>query len=173
MTGVIIRPRREQDLPALAEVLADQQALTGYPVRWPLPFPVEQFLVRSTEERSWVAELDGRVVGHASACRPDGELRDLFVAAVGTEEIAELAVLFVATDATGIGIGGRLIDTVVGWIRAAGRLPVLDVVPTHERALEIYRRRGWQVVGETRPDWLPDLPLVLMALDGKQAAGPG
>ena len=46
----LIRARRDDDLPELARVLAEQQPVTRYPLRWPLPFPVEQFLVRATEE---------------------------------------------------------------------------------------------------------------------------
>jgi hypothetical protein len=37
-------------------LLGEQQPVTAYPLRWPLPFPVEQFLVRETEEDAWVAE---------------------------------------------------------------------------------------------------------------------
>ncbi len=164
--SVTIRERRAEDIPALAVVLAEQQAGTQYPVRWPLPFPVEDFLVRPGEERAWVAELDGRVVGHVAVYALAGDLRESFVAAIGSEELAELAVLFVGSDVIGTGIGGRLHDTAVEWIVASGRQPVLDVVPVHERAVEVYRHRGWQVVGEVQPAWLAaDFPtLVLMTL---------
>jgi GNAT superfamily N-acetyltransferase len=164
--SVVVRERRESDLPALVEVLTAQQAATQYPVRWPLPFPVEDFLVRAGEERAWVAELDGAVVGHVAVYRLEGGLRESFVAALGTEDLAELAVLFVAGEVVGTGVGGRLHDTAVDWILASGRLPVLDVVPVHARAVEVYRHRGWREVGEVRPVWLAeDFPaLVLMAL---------
>lgn len=167
--SVTIRERRDEDLPALAVVLAEQQAGTQYPVRWPLPFPVEDFLVRPGEERAWVAEVDGRVVGHVAVYTLAGDLRESFVAAVGSEELAELAVLFVGSDVIGTGIGGRLHDTAVEWIVASGRQPVLDVVPVHDRAVEVYRHRGWQVVGEVQPAWLAaDFPvLVLMTLNAR------
>ena len=163
---VTVRPRRTDDLPALTRVLADQQPGSGYPVRWPLPFPVEEFLVRSNEEAAWVAEVAGHVVGHVSVCGVGADVGPAFAAAAGTEDLAELAVLFVAAGQTGRGIGGRLIDTAVAWIRAGGRTPVLDVIPTHERALAVYLRRGWRVVGEIRPDWLTDEQpaMVLMTL---------
>jgi GNAT superfamily N-acetyltransferase len=164
--SVTIRERRAEDVAALAEVLAEQQAATRYPIRWPLPIPVEDFLVRPGEERAWVADLDGRVVGHVAVYELGGPLRDAFAGAAGTDEVAELAVLFVATEVIGTGIGGRLHDTAVAWIRASGRQPVLDVVPVHERAVEVYRHRGWQEIGEVRPVWLAeDFPaLVLMTL---------
>ena len=163
---VTIRDRRPEDVPVLAQVLAEQQAASQYPVRWPLPLPVEDFLVRPGEERAWVAEVDGRVVGHVAVHTLAGGLRDGFVAALGTEDLAELAVLFVAGDVIGTGVGGRLHDTAVDWIVASGRQPVLDVVPVHDRAVEVYRHRGWTVVGEVQPSWLAeDFPtLVLMTL---------
>ncbi|MGB0101147.1 MAG: GNAT family N-acetyltransferase [Nocardioides sp.] len=162
----MIRERRPEDLPVLAGLLAAQQAATQYPIRWPLPFPVEDFLVRAGEERAWVAELDGRVVGHVGVYSLGGPLRDAFVTGAGREDLAELAVLFVAADAVGAGIGGLLHDTAVDWIRSSGRLPVLDVVPVHDRAVALYERRGWRAIGEVRPVWLAeDFPmLVLMAL---------
>ena len=49
---------------------------------------------------------------------------------------------------------------------------MLDVVSESARALELYARHGWQVVGRARPPWLPAdrEPLVLMALrDNVQA----
>ena len=118
----------------------------------------------------WVAEVDGRVVGHVAVYELEGDLREAFVAATGTEDLAELAVLFVAADAIGSGIGGRLHDTAVDWIVSTGRQPVLDVVPVHARAVEVYRHRGWEAVGEVRPVWLAeDFPmLTLMTLSGRR-----
>lgn len=167
---VTIRERRSDDIPALAVVLAEQQAATQYPVRWPLPISVEDFLVRPGEERAWVAEVDGRVVGHVAVYAPAGEMREHYVAAAGTEELAELAVLFVGSDVIGTGVGGRLHDTAVDWIVSSGRQPVLDVIPVHDRAVEVYRHRGWTVVGEVQPAWLAaDFPtMVLMTLAAGQ-----
>ena len=176
---VLIRERRAEDVPVLGELLAEQQPTSHYPVQWPLDIPVADFLVRPGEERAWVAEADGRVVGHVAVYTLGEGLRASFVEALGLERpgiegpgsdaLAELAVLFVAADVIGTGVGGLLHDTAVDWIRASGRQPVLDVVPVHARAVEVYRHRGWQVVGEVRPVWLaPDFPtLVLMALDAR------
>src|SRR6478735_6008007 len=122
--SVSIRPRRREDVGELVVVLTEQQPSSHYPVRWPLWVPVEEFLVRPGEERAWVAEVDGRVVGHVAVHTLAGELRDSFVAATGTEDRAELAVLFGAGDGVGTGGGGRLHDTAVEGIRASGRQPV-------------------------------------------------
>ncbi len=163
-----IRPRTAADVPALAEVLAGQQAVSDYPVQWPLPVPVEDFLVRGREEAAWVAERDGVVVGHVSVQRvgedPDG-VGAAWRAATGVdvEGMAEVAVLFVGSDQRGTGVGGALLDAAVAHIRDAGRVPVLDVVCTHADVRAYYRRRGWQEVGEVALAWLP-VPITLLVL---------
>lgn len=62
----VIRTRRPEDLPALAEVMAEQQPVSRYPVRWPFPYPLEDFIARSEELAAWTAEVDGVPVGHVS-----------------------------------------------------------------------------------------------------------
>ncbi|MEO5981473.1 MAG: GNAT family N-acetyltransferase [Pedococcus sp.] len=170
MTGAVtIRPRRPEDLIALAEVLAAQQPYSGYPQRWPLPFPVEQFLQRAAELSAWVAELDGVVVGHvaATAVLP-GDLATVWSTGTGRPltELAEVSVLFVDHGVAGRGVGSALLATAVAFIRRSGLRPVLDVVQETTNAVRLYSRHGWQVVGETRPWWLPDghRPVLLMAL---------
>jgi hypothetical protein len=150
MRPLIIRERRDEDLAELARLLAEQQPGSRYPVRWPPPVPVEGFLVRPTEERAWVAELDGHVVGHVSVCRvggrPPGSVR-------------------CHDGHRGSRRAGRTLCR--RRRRRHRRLPVLTVAPTHERPLEVDGRRGWRVVGETGPPWLRDdePPLVPMVLD--------
>ncbi|WKN49432.1 GNAT family N-acetyltransferase [Nocardioides sp. Arc9.136] len=159
--GVVVRPRRPDDVPVLVEVLAEQQPGSRYPMRWPLPFPVERFLVRGTEEAAWVAELDGRVVGHVAVCSvPDPEVFGV------PGDLVSVAVLFVGLAVRGTGTGGLLLDTAVAWAHEHERLPVLDVVPRHSRAIAVYRHRGWVEVGRVRPDWLPadEDDVVLMTL---------
>ncbi|KQT94851.1 hypothetical protein ASG49_02610 [Marmoricola sp. Leaf446] len=158
-------------MPGLAHLLAEQQPTSHYPLRWPLPFPVEDFLVRPGEHAAWVAERDGAVLGHVAVTAPGDELAARFAATlpgVRPDELAAVSVLFVALASRGLGLGGRLLDTAVAHVRAAGRVPVLDVVPTHAGAVALYRRRGWREVGSFRPPWLAaDRPaLLLMALDG-------
>lgn len=166
-----VRPRTPADVPALVDVLARQQAGSRYPLRWPLPFPVERFVVRDTEEASWVAEVDAQVVGHVAVTRVE-QPEHFRIAG----DLAAVSVLFVADEVRGTGLGGRLLDAAVGWIRERDRVPVLDVVPRHSRAVEVYRRRGWVEVARRRPDWLPadEEDLVLMELpDPRQRQGSG
>lgn len=163
----VVRPRRPDDLPALAVVLAEQQPRSRYPSRWPLPTGVEGFLVRSYEEVAWVAEVGGVVVGHVVVGSVDRDgPGDVFRRATGCDDPAIVSVLFVGTSVRGLGVGGLLLDTAVGWARAAGRVPVLDVVPLHGSALAVYEHRGWVRIGTARFDWLTDdePDAVLMAL---------
>ncbi len=156
---VVVRPRAEADLPRLAVVLGEQQAASGYPVRWPLPFPVEEFLVRRGELGAWVAERDGLVVGHVALTAPgDGWDAQGWVAGTGApvDRLAAVSVLFVDPAVRGLGVGRQLLATAVDGVRALGRRPVLDVVQENLAAVALYRRTGWRVVGEARPPWLPD-----------------
>lgn len=169
LTDVRIRPRASDDLPALAAVLAEQQPHSGYPQRWPLPFPVEDFIRRDGEDAAWVADLGSTVVGHVSVCRVGPGLEaDIWTAGTGrpADELAAVSVLFVAHTARGRGVGSALLTTAVEAVRATGRTPVLDVVQETTSAVELYRRAGWEVVGEGRPYWLPadHLPVLFMAL---------
>lgn len=142
-------------MPALVELLAEQQPGSRYPLRWPLPFPAEDFVVRASEEAAWVAEADGALAGHVAVTGVGDGLGDAFRRARPGRELASVSALFTGVAARGRGIGGRLLDTAVAAIRAGGRLPVLDVVPTHSSAVRIYRHRGWVQVGAVRPAWLP------------------
>lgn len=173
MTGaldeVVVRERTGEDIAALATVLANQQPHSGYPQNWPLPFPVESFIARAGEDAAWVAELEGRVVGHVAVSRVEPGLEaDLWTAGAGRprEELAAVVVLFVDHTMVGRGVGKALLARAVAAIRASGRTPVLDVVQETASAVELYRRSGWQVVGEGRPWWLPDdhLPVLFMVL---------
>ena len=53
--GVDIRLRDDGDRDALVRLLCEQQPVSGYPVRWPLPGPVEGFIFRDRDEIAWVA----------------------------------------------------------------------------------------------------------------------
>ncbi|MCW2817533.1 MAG: hypothetical protein JWR42_320 [Marmoricola sp.] len=166
---MVVRPRRPDDLPVLVELLGAQQAVTEYPLRWPLPFPVEQFLVRTGERAAWVVEVGGEVAGHVavSAPEPDDELSEAVRAMLGHADFALVTVLFVGLGHGGRGLGSLLLDTATDWIHAQGRAPVLDVVPTHDRAVGLYLARGWREIGRLRLPWLtPDRPDLLVMTPG-------
>ncbi len=158
-----IRPRRDVDVPVLANLLTEQQPVSRYPYRWPLPFPVEAFLVRDHEQAAWVAELNGTVAGHVMVGSVESELSsEEFRGRIGCAEPAVVSVMFVDGAVRGRGVGGLLLDTAVAWARERGRVPVLDVVPVPDSALGFYRHRGWVEIGRRWVAWLPaDHPHVL------------
>ena len=178
-TRVTIRPREPGDVPRLVELLAAQQADTGYPVHWPLPFPVEEFVVRRAELGAWVAG-DGdadSVLGHVALLDVGpGWEADGWCEGTGlpASELAAVAVLFVDPAAVGRGIGSALLARAVERARALARTPVLDVVSESTPAVRLYERHGWRVVGEARPPWLPigRDPLLLMSLPAQPPGSP-
>jgi GNAT superfamily N-acetyltransferase len=158
---VRIRPRRRDDIPALADVLMSQQALTRYPFRDPLPVPVEEFLHAGDALAAWTAEVGGRPAGHVCRVRsprgPQAAAMNWACARAhgcAVDELSWVSTLFVDPAARGLGIGRALMDTVVADMRTAGVRPCLEVLPVHSVALALYESAGWQEVLRLRPDWL-------------------
>jgi GNAT superfamily N-acetyltransferase len=88
-------------------------------------------------EAAWIAELDGRRVGSVFCV----DARD-----GGT---AVLRVLLVDPAARGTGLGGRLVDTCVGFARDAGYRRVrLWTTAGLEAARRTYVRRGFVLTGQ-------------------------
>ena len=157
-TKIEIRPRRDVDVPQLVGVLAAQQPTSSYPMRWPLPFPIEEFVVRRAELASWTALADGEPVGHVAVLAADDELfTSHFERAHGrpAERLGVLSTLFVDPTLRGARLGRRLHDVAVGWMREQVLGPCLDVVPVHTGALRLYESTGWVEVVRLRPPWLP------------------
>ncbi|MGN6246044.1 MAG: GNAT family N-acetyltransferase [Motilibacteraceae bacterium] len=162
----IIRAREPEDLPALAAALLAQQPETRYPFRNPLPIPAERFLHAEDAAAAWTAEVDGQPAGHV--CRvgpahgfPEAEvLIEKCAQAHGCEpaQLAWVSSLFLAREARGLGLGRRLLATVVEDIRANGLQPCLEVLPVHAAAFSLYRAGGWTTVHRFRPAWLGGAP---------------
>ncbi|GAA4294620.1 helix-turn-helix domain-containing GNAT family N-acetyltransferase [Streptomyces venetus] len=88
-------------------------------------------------ERTWIAELDGRRVGCVMCVRDD---------APGA---ARLRLLLVEPDARGLGIGDRLVGTLIDFAREAGyREIVLWTNDILAAARRIYQRHGFGLVAE-------------------------
>ena len=155
---LVVRPREAGDLPALVEVLGAQRGASRYPLRWPLPFPAEEFIARPDDLAAWTALLDGRPVGHASAQRATDEMvLPLWERGHGrpADRLGVLGTLFVDPGVRGRGLGRLLHDAAVAWLREHDLGPCLDVVPIHAPAQAMYAAAGWREVGRARPRWLP------------------
>lgn len=168
---MLIRPRTDDDLPALEQILEDSQPHTGYPSTWPLTrMTSRQFIAREGEVGAWVAVDEGRVVGHAAVTHPDptDELTVHWVADTGrpTDELGLIGAVFIDHRLIGRGLGGALLDHCVAWVRARGWTPILDVLDEQATAKAIYQRRGWRSIAVTHPAWAPrNTPVTLMVLD--------
>jgi GNAT superfamily N-acetyltransferase len=156
------RARTDADLAACAELLRAVHTRDGYPLY--LPADPAGWLSPPTLRAAWVAELDGRVVGHAALCRPSaGDEAPGRWAATGTPErpgrrgdVADPVVvsrLFVSPAARGLGIGAALLDHVRGEAVAAGLHAVLDVLSTDTGAVALYERLGWRHLGDAEQRW--------------------
>ena len=88
-------------------------------------------------ESAWIAEVDGERVG----C--------VFCVDARADQTAVLRILLVDPAARGLGLGGRLVDTCVGFARAAGyrrmRLWTTDPLVA---ARQVYLRHGFRLTAE-------------------------
>ncbi|MCL6670043.1 GNAT family N-acetyltransferase [Streptomyces panaciradicis] len=153
-----VRQRADHDLDACVAALAAVHRHSGYPVNWPAD--PARWLTPSSMEAAWVAELDGRVVGHVELSRPDGGdvAPGLWSARAGVD-VADTAVvgrLFVSPAAHGRGLGAALMARAVAQARARGLHPVLDVVVSNTAATALYERLGWELLAVVERRWAPD-----------------
>ncbi|MEU1533969.1 GNAT family N-acetyltransferase [Streptomyces fagopyri] len=138
-------------------VLAEVHRLDGYPVNWP-DRPGE-WLSSGPLLGSWVAELEGSLVGHVSLSPgAEGDLAPmLWSEQNGTtgDMTAVVGRLFVAPRARGHRIGALLIGQAVEEARSRDLHPVLDVVTTDTAAAALYERLGWKLMATVEQRWSP------------------
>ncbi len=170
--GIVVRPREDDDLPRLLEILQRSHELAGYPVR--ASVVRAEWLAPTTELSSAVAVHDGRVVGHVALHPAAGRGRDAgeqvaaerWSAATGAP-VERLAVLSrLVTDGAVRGAGLALLDHAVRTAASLRRVPVLLVSPDAD-ARWFYLRHGWREVGTARQQWGEHtVDAVLMVLAG-------
>ncbi|WP_216642305.1 GNAT family N-acetyltransferase [Micromonospora sp. WMMA2032] len=149
------RRRTDRDLGDCLRVLAEVHRRDGYPVNWPdVP---HAWLTPSSLLAAWVAERDGRVVGHVGLSRSGtGDAAPGLWSSrtgVGVEGTAVVNRLFVAPSARGHGIGVLLMARAVDAARDRGLRPVLDVVASDTAAVALYERLGWHLLGTVDQQW--------------------
>jgi GNAT superfamily N-acetyltransferase len=145
---VIRRPTRA-DIPAMAELeltLPRHSPLS--PLFSPVPIPpvdeVEQELIEDLDNPTYtnfVAELEGKVVGCATAC-------DLRVSSSNSSLIRPASAGFlgyaaVLPEARGLGAGKALGETVLAWARDAG----YPAIATDWRSTNLQADRSWRGLG--------------------------
>lgn len=148
MTNAEIRPRRLCDIPGAAKALVEVHATDGYPVEG-VADP-EGWLRSNDLIEAWVAERDGRIVGHVAIFRPSGEdAVDLYQRQFNgsVEDVAVLARLFVVREACRNAVGERLLKAATQHAADSGKRLVLDVMTKDQAAIRLYKRLGWQPFG--------------------------
>ncbi|GGR94750.1 hypothetical protein GCM10010269_37180 [Streptomyces humidus] len=140
--------------------LALVHAHSGYPVDW--PGRPAAWLTPAALLAGWVAELDGRVVGHAALCAAgEGDAAaTLWSGLPDRPAPAVISRLYVSPAARGHGVGAALLDRAAGAARARGLHPVLDVVAA-DPAAAFYERRGWRSLGTAVQEWGPGRRVLL------------
>ncbi|MFG2373066.1 GNAT family N-acetyltransferase [Streptomyces sp. NPDC048504] len=144
-------------------VLAEVHRLDGYPVNW--PDRPGDWLSHGPLLGSWVAELEGRLVGHVTLA-PGGE-NDLAPMlwsernGATRDMTAVVGRLFVSPEARGRRIGALLIGRAVEEARRHGLHPVLDVVASDTAAAALYERLGWELMAAVEQQWSPHQRVVI------------
>jgi ribosomal-protein-alanine N-acetyltransferase len=147
---VLIRARREQDVPRCVTLLRAVHEHDGYPAVWPSD-PGRWLTSAGTDLAAWVAvDGDGTIGGHvaAQAGRDDPQLAAL--AGCPADLLMLVMRLFVGRGGRERGTGAALLTAVADYARRSGRQPALEVADTGIAARRLYDRLGWACVG-TRP----------------------
>ncbi|MFI0239950.1 GNAT family N-acetyltransferase [Streptomyces sp. NPDC016845] len=147
-----VRVRSAEDLPGCVAVLRAVHEQDRYPVRWP-PDP-ERWLAHDADDTGWVAQLDGRIVGHVLLVRPDGGDVAPGLLAPDTP-VAVVSRLFVDPAARGRRIGALLLDRAAREAQSRGARAVLDVVTSDRAAIALYERLGWEFLAAGQQEWGP------------------
>jgi GNAT superfamily N-acetyltransferase len=157
-TSVTIRPATIEDAPAIAEVHVHswQWAYRGlisddYLDRLSIERRAEmhaQRLATQTEERTWVADREGQIVGFTNT----GPSRD----PDASPRTAEIAAIYLRREATGRGIAHALFAHAVQdlWQRGYERA-TLWVLETNARARRFYEKAGWVTDGTSKTEEWP------------------
>ena len=155
MSDQTVRPRTEDDFDDLVRVLAEVHERDGFPIHWP-DQPIE-WIRRACALGAWVAELDGRLVGHVGLSSSGrGNLAPRLWndrTGVGVERTAVVTRLFVSRQARGHGIGTLLIGEAMRQAQRHGLHPVLDVVSSNVAAVALYERLGWERMATLDEQW--------------------
>ncbi|MER8001395.1 MULTISPECIES: GNAT family N-acetyltransferase [unclassified Streptomyces] len=150
-----VRLRDGADLEDCVRMLAEVHKGDGYPLNWP-ECPAE-WLAQPAQFGAWVAEQDGRIVGHLalSPAGSDDLAPGLWSDRAGTSpaDVAVVSRLFVSPSARGHGIGALLISQAAREARGRGLHAVLDVVATDTAAAALYERLGWSLLAEVDQRW--------------------
>ena len=142
----MIRPRRDEDLPACAEALRGVHENDGYPVRWPAD--PGRWLTPEGMLGAWIAADGPAVLGHVALTVAGEEIAE------PAAELALVARLFVALEARRGGIASDLLEYAARAASGAGLQAALEVDAAAAGAVALYERAGWRFAGSGSGGWL-------------------
>ena len=155
--SVLVRPRLPSDMDACVSLLRQLHEHDSYPLAWPAD--PRAWLRGNRQVKAWVAVREETMCGHVALTSPRSGAAATRVweksLHVPGPSLLSISLLFVAPQARGHGIGGRLLDTALAAARAQGAAPVLEVITLNRPAIALYQARGWRRIGSVRYDWLP------------------
>lgn len=144
---VIIRKPNVEDAKAIINVMTIADTETLFLARNPGEFctPVErekqiiENVLADNDSEWFVAEYDNKVIGQCSVglVRRNARYRHR----------AECAFV-ILKDYCNLGIGGKMMEECIKWCREHGVTQLeLDVVKNNERALKMYQKFGFEIIG--------------------------
>jgi ribosomal-protein-alanine N-acetyltransferase len=125
-----IRARTHDDIEECARLLRELDRADRYPLVW--PDDIEAWLTPESLAGSWVAELDGSVVGHVALRRAAGQ--------------SVVTRLWVAPGARRHGLGSALCEAACARAAELSLQPTLEVAPGRAAAIALYEGAGWTLV---------------------------
>jgi GNAT superfamily N-acetyltransferase len=151
---VLIRPRRDDDLPACADLVREVHAADRYP-RY-LPADIAAFLSPPNPYGCWVADGNGEVLGHVALVpRSLPSAMEVAADALGKpqDQLAVVARLLVSPRARGQGAGRMLLAAATAEAASHGLWPILDVDTDLASAIALYESQGWTRAGQVTVHW--------------------
>ncbi|MFB6816249.1 GNAT family N-acetyltransferase [Streptomyces sp. NPDC056347] len=152
-----VRRREDRDLDACVELLAEVHERDGYPENW--PERPGDWLSPPALSAAWVAELDGRIIGHVGLSEGGAGDRAPALWSHRAGEPVEKAVvisrLFASPAVRGRGVGALLMERATCEARRRGLHPVLDVLISDTSAVALYGRLGWTLLATVDHRWSP------------------
>lgn len=144
LRGVRIRTKDSGDTAACVRLLTDIHRTDGYPQ--PLPADPAAFVTPSYETVAWVAESDGRIIGHVALHHPalDPTLQVAQrVTGLSPNRLALVARLLVDPTRRRLGVGRQLLAAATGHAASLGQRAVLDVIRDAGAPIALYEAAGW------------------------------
>jgi len=144
LRGVRIRTKDSGDTAACVRLVTEIHCTDGYPQ--PLPADPAAFVTPSYETVAWVAESDGRIIGHVALHRPalDPTLQVAQrVTGLSPNRLALVARLLVDPTRRRLGVGRQLLAAATGHAASLGQRAVLDVIRDAGAPIALYEAAGW------------------------------